>query len=182
MDWTNASAADIVRYCHKLELDRAADQKRMAKELDRVTKEQARQAAVLAKQGEEIRKFSYRLEKAEDEIARFTEVLDSLADEKDSVESELADIDERISFRGKMLDARSDRDWEKLKNCTVPETINACMNKNDVTEAELIRLQRRRETLKRRLEALDGKIFNAEQKLKKAEYERYEFQVKLRNA
>ena len=78
MDWTSASAADIVRYCHKLELDRAADQKRMAKELDRVTKEQARQAAVLAKHEEMLRKFSFKLEQANNDIEYLNDYCNNL--------------------------------------------------------------------------------------------------------
>ena len=78
MDWTNASAADIVRYCHKLELDRVADQKRMAKELDRVTKEQARQAAVLAKHEEMLRKFSFKLEQANNDIEYLNDYCNNL--------------------------------------------------------------------------------------------------------
>ena len=48
MDWSTASAADIVRYCHKMELDRAAEQKRKAKELERVAKETSEREFALA--------------------------------------------------------------------------------------------------------------------------------------
>lgn len=89
MDWTNASAADIVRYCHKLELDKAADQKRMAKELDRVTKEQARQAAEIEKLKETTMKLEDRLATAESELIFNREMREKLFSLLDIEELEL---------------------------------------------------------------------------------------------
>ena len=145
----------------------------------------------LEKEEAAAQKDSYRLDKAEDEIAYFTTVLESLEEKRGCAEAELKDINARIAARefNPRLDPRNESDFATvMTHYDGPSGAIRFMNKadkvNDTAKkaiaAELEKLKRRRVTLLKTLETLEAKIFSTEQKIKKAEHERYLCQMKLR--
>ena len=155
------------------------EQERVRKEQDRQKKEQERQAAQLAKHEDQIMKMNFRLEKAEDEIYHFSSVLETLVSQRESMQAELDSIiakttaqDEKRKLDAKFMEL-SYASAEKYAEVAG----NALNGQNQAKETE--KMLKRKATLEGKLITLDNRIFTTEQRIKKAEYEKYEAQRKL---
>ncbi len=145
----------------------------------RLEKEQERQAAQLERHEDQIMKLNFRLEKAEDEIYHFTSVLETLVSQRESTQAELDSIiakttaqDEKRKLDAKFMEL-SYASAEKYAEVAG----NALNGQNQAKETE--KMLKRKATLEGKLITLDNRIFTTEQRIKKAEYEKYEAQRKL---
>lgn len=154
----------------------AREQERQAKEQTRLAREQDRQAAQLAKHEDLIMKLNYRLEKAEDQIFHFTSVLEGLENDRDAILVELTSINEKLNAqnRKRELDAKfMTLGYDSAE--MYAEVAGDALNK----AKELDKMTKRKATLEGKLRVLDNSIFNTEQKIKKAEFDKYEAERKL---
>lgn len=126
------------------------ESKRIVAEQIRQAKELEKHEAWLRKHDEEIQKMNYRLEKAEDEIYHYTQLAENMRKQLETLEEELAPINRTLAF------------YEKH-----PEA-----NNSEKTATEILNLKKRQLQISKRIEPLDNKIFNAEQRIKKAVYDR----------
>ena len=152
------------------------EQERQAKEQTRLAKEQDRQAAQLAKHEDLIMKLNYRLEKAEDEIFHFTSVLEGLENDKDTILAELTSINEKLNAQNRKqeLDAKfMTLGYDSAE--MYAEIAGDALNK----DKELDKMTKRKTVLEGKLRVLNNSIFNTEQKIKKAEFDKYEAERKL---
>ncbi len=152
------------------------EQERQAKEQTRLAKEQERQAAQLAKHEDLIMKLNYRLEKAEDEIYHFTSVLEGLENDKDAILAELSSINEKLNAQNRKqeLDAKfMTLGYDSAE--MYAEVAGDALNK----DKELDKMTKRKTTLEGKLRVLNNNIFSTEQKIKKAEFDKYEAERKL---
>lgn len=132
MDWSTASNADIIAYCRKLDRQRKQEAERIARDLDRVAKEQARQAAVLKKHEEMIRKNTFKLEQAEADIAYLTDYWLNLCALLDIEQNEQAG-----AIPGSKTDVRCQRKILTLSNQIHSVELRLAKAKYNKSEAEL---------------------------------------------
>ncbi len=152
------------------------EQERQAKEQTRLAKEQDRQAAQLAKHEDLIMKLNYRLERAEDQIFHFTSVLEGLENDKDAILAELTSINEKLNAQNRKqeLDAKfMTLGYDSAE--MYAEVAGDALNK----DKELDKMTKRKTTLEGKLRVLNNSIFSTEQKIKKAEFDKYEAERKL---
>ena len=152
------------------------EQERQAKEQTRLAKEQERQAAVLEKHEDLIMKLNYRLERAEDQIFHFTSVLEGLENDKDAILAELTSINEKLNAQNRKqeLDAKfMTLGYDSAE--MYAEVAGDALNK----DKELDKMTKRKTTLEGKLRVLNNSIFSTEQKIKKAEFDKYEAERKL---
>lgn len=152
------------------------EQERQAKEQTRLAKEQDRQAAQLAKHEDLIMKLNFRLERAEDQIFHFTSVLEGLENDKDAILAELTSINEKLNAQNRKqeLDAKfMTLGYDSAE--MYAEVAGDALNK----DKELDKMTKRKTVLEGKLRVLNNNIFNTEQKIKKAEFDKYEAERKL---
>lgn len=145
----------------------------------------------MEKKAEAVRRIYFLLDKAEDDIQRYTSVLAGLNDQRDEIEALLRSVCEKISDRefDPHLDPRNDAGMEIfaseysspsgfLRYMEKAEKVNETGKKS--LAAELEKLKRQRSALRSKLDSLDARIYATEQRIKKAEYERFEYSEKLK--
>ena len=160
-------------------------QREIQKEQFRLAEEQAKQAKILAKHEEDIQKLSFRISKAEDDIAHFSAVLETLEKERESYQGELDRINAKLDAYSVNLNpddiARGDNFMQYSSSEGVAEYMDAFYRaKNQkVTGKDIEKMEKRKTTLEGKLFTLDGKIYSAEQKVKKAKFEKYAAEQKL---
>ena len=148
-----------------------------------INEEQERQAVQLAKHEEKLQKFYYRLEKAEDEIAHFTELFDRLEEQKAVALEEIESINSRLEHADGVLDPLNARDDDRFNvSSTNADGMLLYMDmysstlddkrtaKQKHTDAE--KLRKRKATLETKIIRLDNQMFSAEQRIKKALHDR----------
>ena len=157
----------------------AQEQARQAKEQAKIAKEQERQAAQLERHEDQIMKLNFRLEKAEDEIYHFTSVLETLVSQRESMQAELDSITAKTTAQDEKR--KMDAKFMELSYASAEKYAevagNALNGQNQAKETE--KMLKRKATLEGKLITLDNRIFTTEQRIKKAEYEKYETQRKL---
>lgn len=160
------------------------EQARLAKEQERLAKEQAKQAEQLAKHEAEIQKLYFKVEKAEDEIAHFTSVLDSLNDTRDAIVSELADIERKLEMTKTVLDPLTASKMDEfdgadgaMRYMDMFASYDPEQESKKAKDAE--RLNKRKDVLSNKLTTTENRIFSAEQKIKKAEHDKFLAESKL---
>lgn len=158
--------------------------------LEAIQAEREREEKRKEKEAQSLRKIYFLLDKAEDEIVRHTALLDNLNEQRDDIEAQLRTVCERISVRefDPHIDPRNDAGMETftskyesssgfLRYMAEAEKVNDAGKKS--LAAELEKLRRQRSALRSKLDSLDAKIYATEQRIKKAEYEKYEYSVKV---
>ena len=158
----------------------AKEQARQVGELERFDREQERQAQELAKQEQRLDNLYFKIEKAEDEILHFSELAERLEEQRDAMQEEIAEIDRQLEHAGgelNPLNARYDErfdgeDGAELFMDMYASTLDGSAQSKKQKQADADRLRKRRETLQGKMIKLDNQIFTAEQRIKKANYER----------
>lgn len=165
---------------HAQELARIArEQARQVRELERFDREQERQAQELARQEARLDNLYFKIEKAEDEILHFTELADRMEEQRDAMREEIAEIDKRLAHSGGELDPLNasrdgrfcDADGAELFMDMYASTLDDQRTAKS-KQTDVDKLRKRRETLQGKVIRLDNQIFNAEQRIKKANHER----------
>lgn len=158
----------------------AKEQERQAKEQERFDREQERQAQELSKQEQRLDNLYFKIEKAEDEILHFSELAERLEEQRDAIQEEIAEIDRQLEHAGgelNPLNARYDErfdgeDGAELFMDMYASTLDGSAQSKKQKQADAEKLRKRRETLQGKIIKLDNQIFTAEQRIKKANYER----------
>lgn len=163
----------------------AVEQRKIQQEQFRLSAEAAKQAKILAKHDEEIQKLSYRLTKAEDDIAHFSAVLANLEGQREDLQKELDKVNEKLDAFTIDLNpdniAHSD-DFLKYSDAEGITAYSEAFSRvkfSGVKASDIEKLEKRKTVLEGKIFTLDGKIYSAEQKVKKAEFDKFTAEQKL---
>ena len=193
-DFKRQQAAEKARQQRQAAIEK--EQERQRKEQERLRKEQERQAKEQAAAWERQRKedakrdaalenLAYRIDKAEDELHHFSAVLDAKNAQRDEAAQEIATIKNKLELLEQtLIDPRNAEDYVTAKEYDGPEgailfaeryakalDTTQSDRKKAATDAE--KLRKRKATLENKIIQLDTQIFNTEQKIKKAQHDKY---------
>lgn len=175
-----------------------AEQARQREEQIRQAEEQIRQmemytqlSAQVMQNETEIRKLYFRIEQAEDIIAHNTEMLALFTSQRNSILSEIESIDKaiRIEHDLDVYNAMNDPKFTNPHGRTVGDGATAYMDMSAQSDGyksgtrrpkvDVEKLRKKKTSLEAKLLSLNKSIFSAEQKIKKAEYDKYEAERKM---
>ena len=169
------------------------EQIRLAKEQERQAREIEKHEAMLIKHEAQINDLYYKMEKAEDEIVRFSEVLESLIEEKTEAEEELAKVKKALSAEDikdeiRNKESKNNKNWRDASghDADALRYMDACADDIGDTRtpkqraSDRAKLEKKAETLKGKIKKHDNDIFKTEQRIKKAEHDKYAVTIKLR--
>lgn len=146
---------------------------------EKLVKEQEKQAAQLAKHEKQIQDLYYKVEKCEDEIAHFTELADTLSEQRDAMQAEIDTITKQLEHAGGELDplnASKETRFDGADGMMLYMDLYASTKDDTRTakqkQADADKLAKRRDTLRGKVITLDNRIFAAEQRVKKATHEK----------
>ena len=161
------------------------EQERQVKEVERLARESEKQAAQLAKHEKQIQDLYFKVEKCDDEIAHFTELADTLSEQRDEMQAEIDAITKRLEHAGgelNPLNASLDPRFVGGKRATPASCATRYMDAFATTlddkrtakqkQADADKLSKRRDTLRGKVIRLNNQIFAAEQRVKKAAHEK----------
>ena len=173
------------------------EQIRQAKEQERleakIEKERQERIEADLKLQTQVNDLYYKYDKAEDEIARFNKVLESLIEEKTEAEEELARVKKALSAEDikdeiRNKESKNNKNWRDASgyDADALRYMDACAEDIGDTRtpkqraSDRAKLEKKAETLKTKVKKYDAQIFTAEQKIKKAKHDKYAVEIKLR--
>lgn len=155
---------------------------RRAKAAEKAEKQQQREAA-------EVQKLYYKIEKATDEAEKAAHDLEEYAAQRDALQAELDSITQRLTVAGSgvldPLEIVTDKrkrdlyDGESGAELFMEQYAQAIGEDQTKKAADRSKMLKRQETITNKLRNLENKIFTAEQKAKKAAFEKYAAQQRL---
>lgn len=155
---------------------------------DRAQDREAEKAARAAEKAEtETEKQSYTIERCEDLIYHTLAVLDALNAQRDATLEELESVTERLEAHENgldPLDASQDDRFRGEQGATLYMDLfsRTLSGEKKAKPADVDKLRKRKALLESKLVSLDGKIFTAQQKIKKAKFDRRAAALKLNRA
>lgn len=182
----------------------AKEQVALQREQIRLANEQRKLDAKLEKERQErieadlklqtqVNDLYYKYDKAEDEIARFNEVLESLIEEKTEAEEELAKVKKALSAEDikdeiRNKESKNNKNWRDASghDADALRYMDACADDIGDTRtpkqraSDRAKLEKKAEALKGKIKKHDNDIFKTEQRIKKAEHDKYAVTIKLR--
>lgn len=133
------------------------------------------------------RDLEYKLAKAESEIEHFSSLVDKLMDQRSKAQAELDSINRQLDYQTVVSDLYKATYDTRIG--TTPDQIEWFMNTfakslNDTRtakqkQADLDKLNRKRDTLQDKIIGIDNKIFSAQQRLDKARFTAEEIKLRL---
>lgn len=161
-------------------------------EVSRHAHELEKHEAWLRKHDEEIRKLHEKISTAEDQIEHFAQLAADLENDLDEFMNEIREIEEALSAKDTMNAIGSQKlkgykNWHDASGVDLDaiKFMDASARKvgDQRTEkqkaADEAKMIKRRDSLKVKVRTLNNQIFSAEQKVKKAEFAKYEAECKL---
>lgn len=180
-----AEHRQILREQERLAKAQEREEKARLAAEEKLVKEQEKQAAQLAKHEKQIQDLYFKVEKCEDEIAHFTELADTLSEQRDAMLEEIDVITKRLEHAGGELDplnASHDSRFAGSRKVTPASCAARYMDAFATTlddkrtakqkQADADKLSKRRDTLQGKVIRLNNQIFAAEQRVKKATHEK----------
>ena len=161
---------------------------RLAKEQERQRKEQEKQAAQLAKHEEQISKLYERVDKCEDDIAHFSELAEKYTAQRDAAQRQLDELRDRLNVANGGLDPEqiAHGDMSKWRDTSdMGEYMDKWSKAFDDKKSgksktsDIDKMQKQAEALENKIIRLNNNIYSAEQKVKKAQADKYRAEAAL---
>lgn len=150
-------------------------------------REAEKNARAVEKAEDEMEKQSYTIERCEDLIYHTLAVLDALNAQRDATLEELESVTERLAAHENGLDpldaSRDDRFCgEQGATLYMDLFARALSGEKKAKPADVDKLRKRKAILESKIVSIDGKIFSAQQKIKKAKFDRRSAALKIDRA
>ena len=181
----DAEQREVLR--RQIEHDKAIERER--RERERMEREQAaaweRQRKEDAKRDAALETLAYRIDKAEDELHHFSAVLDAKNAQRDEAAQEIATIKTKLELLEQtLIDPRNAEDYVTAQEYDGPDgailfaeryakALDTTQSDRKKAATDADKLRKRKATLENKIIQLDTQIFNTEQKIKKAQHDKY---------
>ena len=180
-EWQREAArrqAEHDRAIAKATKEREAMRKEQAARWEKQRKEDAKRDAALEN-------LAYRMNKAEDELHHFSVVLDAKNAQRDDAAQEIESIKAKLELLEQtLIDPRNAEDYITAQEYDGPEgailfaeryakALDTTQSDRKKAATDADKLRKRKETLESKIVTLDEQIFKTEQKIKKAQHDKY---------
>lgn len=156
--------------------------------VDHAQEREAEKAARVAEKAEaDAEKQSYTVERCEDLIYHTLAVLDALNAQRDATLEELESVTERLAAHENgldPLDACRDERFRDAQGAALYMDLfsRSLSGEKKAKPSDIDKLRKRKALLESKIVSIDGKIFSAQQKIKKAKFDRRAAALKLNRA